>query len=375
MNRKTAVLGLIMLLFLTGPGCWDIKDVTERAFVTGIALDMDNQGDTPRYKVTVVIPQPAKVRSRTQLYLNFYTTEADSITKAMQKLQTGISRAISYHHLRVVIIGEKLATQKDFRDLSSFFVKNPELALRARLFFVQNEDAKEFLNNKPQFERAILAELVSFSQTGKQLALVRTNRYADFLRDLQNKKGTALGAKLISSKNKEEKKTILDGGAVFKDWKLVGWLSGEETQGANLLLGKKQFIFDAKMDGGLYSYLADNVSAKIKPVKNGGQIQFNVELKTLGIVFEEQKVYKDFSDPKNINDLEKVLSKVMKKQLEDTISKSQKDFEADYLGFSKACKNKYPKEFKKIKDWNEIYPDVPVNVEVRAKISRFGTAK
>lgn len=375
MNRKIIVLGLIVLISLTGPGCWDIKDITERAFVTAIALDISEQGNTPQYKVTVSIPQPIKIKSRTQDFLQSFTTEADSITKAMQKLQTEISRTISFHHLRAVLIEGKLATQKDFRDLSSFFSKNPDLALRTRLFFVQDEEAKEFFNNKPQFERSIVAELVSFSQSGKQLSLTRTNRYADFLQDLQNNNGTALGAKLTSTKNKEGEKTIVDGGAVFKDWKLVGWLNGEEIQGANLLMDNQQFIVNAEMGGGQYSYLADNVSKKIKPVKNGSQIQFYLELKTKGIVLEERKVYVDFSDPKNISDLEKVLSKIVKKQLEGAIYKSQKEFETDYLGFGKAFKNKYPKEFKKIKDWNKIYPEVPINVQVEAKISRFGTAK
>lgn len=91
------------------------------------------------------------------------------------------------------------------------------------------------------------------------------------------------------------------------------------------------------------------------------------------MVIEEVDI--DFSNPKNISELEKVLSQEIKKQLEDAIYKSQKVFAADYLGFGKAFKDKYPKDFKKIEEWNRVYPEVLIRVEVKAKISRFGKAE
>lgn len=376
MNRIIVVFCLLMLFCLTGTGCWDIKDVSERAFVTGIALDLTEKGDTPMYKVTLAIPRPIGIKKgSTEEYTELFTAEAESITKALQILQAELPRTISFHHLRAVFFGEKLALQHDFRDSFSYFSKNPEVALRMRLFFIKGEEAQEFLKNKPQFDRTLIGELVSLTQSGKQLALARTNRYADFIWDMQNNNGTALGSRIISSKDNEEKKITRDGGAVFKGWKMTGWLSGEEIQGANWLLSRPVFIEEVKMNGGLYTYLADNRSIKITPVKSDGQIQFNIELKTIGIIIEEKEVGKDFSNLENISKLEKVLAQEIKQQLEDAIHQSQKIFEADYLGVGKAFKDKYPQDFKKIEDWNSVYPEVPIHVNVKVKISRFGTAE
>ncbi|MEL7563977.1 MAG: Ger(x)C family spore germination protein [Dehalobacterium sp.] len=376
MNRIIAFFCLLVLFCFTGTGCWDLKDVSETAFVTGIALDLADSEDNPRYKVTLAIPSPLAIKNRsTAEYTDFFTAEAESITKALQKLQAELPRSLSFHHLRAVFFGEKLASNHDFRDSFSYFSKNPEIALRMRIFFIQGEEAQDFLKNRPQFERSIIGELVSLTQSGKQLALTRTNRYANFSWDLQNNEGTALGSRVMSSKDAEKKKTIRDGGAVFKDWKLIGWLSGEETQGANWLLDRPVFYVEGKIKGGLYTYLTDNKTVKINPIKIGDQIQFNVELKTNGLVIEEKEVDIDFSNPKNISELESVLSQEIKKQLEDAVYKSQKVFAADYLGFGKAFKDKYPKDFKKIEDWNRVYPEVLIHVKVTAKISRFGKAE
>ncbi|ATW24299.1 Ger(x)C family spore germination protein [Candidatus Formimonas warabiya] len=375
MNRIAVMIGLFVLLCLTGTGCWDLQDVTERAFVTGIALDVADDGDTPSYKVTLIIPMPKGIKNHsTEVYTEYFSAEANTVTKALEKIQAELSRTISFHHLRVVLMGEEFA-KVDFRNTFSYFSKNPDITMRMRLFFVQGETAQEFLKDKPQFERTIVGELVSLSQAGKELALARTSRYSDFSVDMQYNQGTALGSRVISAGEKGSKRPICDGGAVFKDWELIGWLSGEETQGANWLLSRPVFHVETKMDGGLYAYLADNCSAKITPVKRDEQILFQVEVKTKGLLIEEKEENKDFSQPENIRKLEKVLDQEIKTEVEKAIYKSQHVFKADYLGFGKAFLDKYPKDFKKIKEWNKIYPEIPIQVNAEVKISRFGLAE
>jgi len=82
----------------------------------------------------------------------------------------------------------------------------------------------------------------------------------------------------------------------------------------------------------------------------------------------------DFTNPKNIEEIEKVFSQVITREVESAITKSQEDFQIDYLGFGNFLKQKKPHIYKEL-NWEEVFPIIPISVEVKAKIDRFGLTK
>jgi len=369
--RKLMLVCLIGLIMMTGAGCWDIRDINNRAYVTAIGLDNPEYGSRSEYRVTFVIVNPSGLirKSRTESAI-VQTVEAESIRKAMEQLQSSISRTITLSHLRVVVIGEQIA-RRNFYDQCNFFEKSPQLAMRLRLMFVQRGTAQEVLQTKPRFEKAMTTELVAMTQLERDFSLTRTNYFYHFINDLRSTGGVAFGSRVITSPAGAI--AIRDGGAVFNDWKLAAWLSDTETQAANWITGKGEATVDAPMEGGIYTYQVRKKFVRVVPENRNGNLEFTVKVRTIGPIVEEQKKNLDLSNPQVISRLEQVFAQTITNQVNGAVAKAQNDIGVDYLGFGNKLKQYDPHTFENI-DWPQAFPNVPVNVEVESKITAFGMA-
>ena len=381
-------LGICLLIFLTlfpVTGCWDNRDIGKRAFVTAIGLDStDNDvsaitessktSKTPKkYKVTFEIVKPVLLtKFSTQRPASIIrTVEADSIVSALQEVQSSISRQVGLTHMRVLVVGDKIARQ-NFKDYADFFEKTPDVARRLRVMFVENSQAADVFQTKPPFEKYVAEELVTMTQLEPKLPLVRTNSFSNLIRELRATEGRAFGNRIMVS---EDDKTIIrTGGSVFDKWKLIGWLNAAETEKANWLVGKAETTVENKTGQYVYTYSVNAHSVSLKPVVDGKQLKFTVKVKTDGMIIHEQGQPIDITKPKNLVKLEKLFSQVITKEIESAISKAQKEIGVDYLGFGQALKKSNPEFFKKI-NWDETFPTVPVEVEVKAHIGMVSLSR
>lgn len=81
----------------------------------------------------------------------------------------------------------------------------------------------------------------------------------------------------------------------------------------------------------------------------------------------------DLKDPMVILDMEKELEKEIKRQLEETVTRTQQN-KTDIFGFGEVVHRSDPRKWKTMKDsWNDTYfPNLKVEVEVDAFIRRTG---
>ncbi len=370
MNRFTGIVLVICLLF-TQVSCWDVQDVANTAFITAIGLDISkNPG---MIKVTFVIPRPSKIRNRSdQNYAISETVEVESLTRAVEKLGTRLSRKVRFGHLQVIVIGEKLS-RKNFRGIIDLFSRNPEIALRTRLMFVHGGEAIDVLEVSPILNRSLASELVGMAMIGRDNALVRTVGFQDVRKGLLKNNGTVLASRLIIN-NKNKKPFIeYEGGAVIKDWRIIGWLDENEGKAANWFLESPKPKVSAKVGGALYTYSIAKRSTKIIPITNAGSLSFLIKVNASGNI-EEGHFGQDLSQHKNLERLEKILSAIVIDQVTNAVYKSQKELRTDYLGFGKALEINDPQLYRKL-DWPKVYPNVPVTVKVQTNVHRFGKTK
>lgn len=371
MRNKLRLLCLLPLLILT-PGCWDLHDVNSIAFVLGMGIDVPSNPNNAKYKVTFQLAEPIPSHEGPTTQSFVISKDADSVLQAIQLAQASLSRRISLSHLRAVVIGEDIAKRESFQDLINYLLREPDLALQLRLVFVQNAQARDLLDTKEKFEKRPTAALVRMGCFSEQIAIVRTRDFLDFLSDLKSSNGTAYGSRALLPKG--ENLILRDGAAVFKDWKLVAWLNGEEVLASNWLVEKSQAVVVAKTEENTYTYEVRKKDTTFKPIINSGNPSMLVKVTTEGMVMEEYGEDFDLSNPENIKELELLFAKTIAQQVKSAIEKSQKELKADYLGFCKAFRRYEPKVFKSL-NWNEVYPTMPIEVEVECKIKAYGLRK
>lgn len=102
------------------------------------------------------------------------------------------------------------------------------------------------------------------------------------------------------------------------------------------------------------------------------KITFNIKLQGQGSLVENNSTL-DFSRPKLLEIAQKALEKSVEKQVRDVLSKLQKRYKADSLGFGQEIYRNKPKQWKTLKDqWETKFPEVEVSIDVKLTISGAG---
>lgn len=339
-----------------------------RAYITAIGLD---SSASSKYKITFEILRPVDYREsdRDASASVIQTVEADSVNMAIEKIQTRISRPITLAHLSVVLIGEEKAKTEDFRDIADFFLRHPEVQKRIRLMFVYQGEALELIATKPLFEPILSGELMTKAQLEPQSSFARTNPFIELLRDLRSSGGNGLASRIMVSE--QDKYLIRHGAAVFNQWKLIGWLSHIEAQAANWIVGDVDATVEARRGTSIYTYFVNKKRIRVTPETSEGNVRFKVDLHTDGTILQQQGERLDLSEPKSIKELESLFAKTIGNQVRGAIAKAQNEYQVDYLGFGSALNRRYPKVYRRLQ-WDDIFPSIPMEVEVKTAITRTG---
>ena len=379
MGKKLASLGLLLLFMLIPTGCWDVKDISNQAFITSIGLDAVSDPDLKgsqyeaKYKVTFEIINQAKLAGPPgEPATIIETVEAPSIGKAVEELQARISKQLTLSHLRVLLVGDKLAREKNFMDPASFFEKSTEVALRIQLMFVQDKEARDVLKIKPRLGKSMSDELVALTEIETNTSLAHENPFNNFLLDLRNTGGRALGSRVIV--HKERQILIRNGSAIFNNWKLAGWLGCVETQDANWITQEAPAVVQGQTEDLFLTCRTEKVKTEIVPEIKQGKPAFKLNIEMTGKVMEEQGKFMDLTRPENMEKISQTISEVVKQSAARAISKSQVELGIDYLGLGQALKRRYPKEYEKM-NWEKVYPGVPVEVNIKCTFGRSGLAR
>lgn len=90
---------------------------------------------------------------------------------------------------------------------------------------------------------------------------------------------------------------------------------------------------------------------------------------------DKWRVTLDAITPEILRACEKELEDKVKKELEAAIIKAQKECKSDFLGIGQFFYQQHRKEWKtKYKPtWDQVFPTVPIHVDVKIKILNSGT--
>ena len=81
-------------------------------------------------------------------------------------------------------------------------------------------------------------------------------------------------------------------------------------------------------------------------------------------------------DTKFVKEVESAIERETVQRAKDTINQIQKDFETDVLGINKYLRQSHHKLWKKVeKDWQDIFPNIDIDVNIDIKIRRIGLVR
>ncbi|PHJ37625.1 hypothetical protein P378_14870 [Desulforamulus profundi] len=176
---------------------------------------------------------------------------------------------------------------------------------------------------------------------------------------------------------------LVEGMAVIKGGKWVGELNSKETRGVLWVRGEVEGGIlvipipgtkeENKVTGKISLEIMRN-NTSIKPVLKEGDLSVTLDIKStmnIGEILGPLQV-----DRRTLEDIKHNAAMEIKREVNSSLGKTQKKWKADTYGIKDAVHRKYPDYWKKNKEkWEDIFSDLPIEVNVSVDIPGQGLAK
>ncbi|MBS8266047.1 Ger(x)C family spore germination protein [Mesobacillus boroniphilus] len=396
------VFGMICIVLSTA-GCWDKKELDMKAYVIGIGLDTHEKEG--KIKVTYLIANPEVGSQQTGGGTNeppeeTVTLVADDFISSRNTANTVISKEISYDLLSVIIVSEELARKPDFIRVIYSAAKDREIK-RSTVLIITKESAEKFIaNNNPTLETRPHKFFEVKIGRGRETGMIPDTDLNDFFQVTESDSDLFLGIYATTETEKSHYESTSDddfmagdiyfggkenaaqfiGSAVFKEGKMIGKITGEETRISSLLdntwkLEDFKTTFKDPFDDRY------RLSARLaKPRRNtyhfkeqSGRPIIDIRVPMYIEVLSDPSMVNYAKNEEKIAELKKSLKKTMEEHLSQYIKYTQEEFKGDTFHLSIPIRKEFAnlKEFRDF-DWMKSYPNAKVNVSVDIRFGEFG---
>lgn len=387
MVNRVFVVIMLACASISLVGCWDRVEIDQRGFVVGIGIDPasapedEEQGPQKArtYRGTYQIIKPSGLSSASkggggaqEAHLDI-TVDENSLPAITSRISTRVGRSPYFEHLQMIILSAELARKPGaITDVLDYFLRDVEMRRDIKII-ISSGSAKEVLNVAPFNEKYPIAYLVSISENINNTSyMLPATRIGDMHEQMLKQDGYTVQRVQVKDRN-----AALDGAAVFdgKTNVLLGFLSGPETQGLNLLHGRlKGGILQAPYADSTVDIELEVVQRIITAeIKSPRDISFTVAISVEGML--DKSVGNTAVDQEDeILDMQKKLEAQILVNCNKTIDKLQKKYREDVIGLGVWLRRHHYGIWKQVEgEWNEsIFPNVEINVIPRVEIRRMG---
>lgn len=390
--RSAMMVVLLLLLCVATTGCWNRIELNELAITSATGVDWDGQNWVMSYQVLI----PAAISSgigtagggTPQSPVIVYSTKGKSIREAMMHSYSESPRKLFYAHNRVVIISEEVA-RRGFNELLDVYFRNsgpretvsmlvtPGTARRVleqfmQLVIIPGEGMKDIIRSEAR-NSSVLPNIpvyqMAMNLTSDAKSSVLPEIYISGNEDtstLDSFTHTTIPSKLKLGRL-----------AILHNDRMIGWMNRKQSLGVSFLRDEvKQTTIttpctDEQGHSGFDTLVIQRSSTKLKPKLTEGKLSYNAKVHVSGVLTESdcaQNLYK----PDIIMKMESAAEQQIQQVLKGAWKKGQQ-MGADVFGAAEKAHRKYPKAWKQwSKDWNSVFGEAPLEVQVDFRITRMG---
>ena len=393
-SRQLLVVGLGMILLLLG-GCWNRREIETLAFV--MAAGADKAVEPDKVQLTVQIARPTALVATAgggggALERAFWLVSSTGYTvfDATRNFAAQSSRRLFWAHNRWLVIGEELA-REGLQDVLDYFTRDGETRRTARLAVFKGGKASDFLTTELEMERLSSEAYIGIIQNASTgLSTVVDINIHQFLLAVAGEGIEPVAIRVecidrlpdVDIRGQMERSTIslsprITGAAVFRGYKLVGWLDKPETRGYNWVAGKAKsgiIVIDRPEDETKYVGIElMRASSKIEPEIVNGRPRVTVTINAEGALGDLEDMFLVTDTRAVVTAMERRMATVIANEINAALRKT-KELGSDIFGFGQAIYKRYPKQWLSLRDsWNDKgFKELEVKIEVKSKVRRSG---
>ncbi|MEK3901298.1 MULTISPECIES: Ger(x)C family spore germination protein [unclassified Paenibacillus] len=390
MRIQQAVCLLLVFSLAVLPGCWSRKELNDLAVVMAMGIDAAPEG----YAVSAQVLNSGEARSTKgaagkSLPILTYKAVGQTVPDALQHMLSTAPRTLYLSHIRVLVLGEKLARQ-GVSDILDFITRNHQLRSDFFLLVAKNSQASDILEINTPFEQipanslysSILVSHKNWAATGKvtlQQFILELERGGSnpIMSGVRLHGDVSEGGTVKNIESIVPKTQIIQAGiAIFKKDRLVGWLGENTSKTVNYALNEvSSSNGDVTCpDGGKVGFIVTRSESSIQTSLNPeGQPEFKLMINVEADLTTIQSTI-DLTQPSNIEMIQTEIEDKFKSNMQGSIQNVQQRYASDIFGFGEALHRKYPQVWKAYRgDWDEHFKQVKITSDCRTHIRRIGS--
>jgi len=369
---KSCCILLLIMVMLCFTGCWNYRELDGLTMVSGFAIDKGEQGH--KYHLTFELLNLSENKSAAELLESDGDTIFDAVRNAIAKTQ----KKLFFSDCKVIVINQDIAAE-GIAPLLDWITRDAELRLTLNPIISKEKTAGEILRPKPVTDTLQALEISKTLQLNSDHLLKSPKVELYEAIDMLGGDGTSLilpAIKVTDSRN--GKVTELDGAAVFKKDKLVGYLNSDESK--IFLFLKNQIndsLFLTNLDSKDKNAALEIISSqtKVTPAISNGSVTMHIEI-TAQAALAENLTNKDYLTEDGLKEVEKSADATIQADVSDLIKKVQKEYKSDIFGFGASISRSMPDWWKKNKSsWDESFPSLKYTISADMKIKNTATAQ
>ena len=371
MIKKIFIIILILLL----TGCYDQKELNTIAIMT--ATEINKINDEFILNTQVINPQSSDKTVNIQAPFIIYEGKGKTIHEAYRNIKLQSSRYLYPNHMEILIINENIA-KKDINQIIDLYLRIPDIRTE---FYVLIGKNNNILNiTTPIDDVSATSILETMKINNKYLGITNLITFNEFANMKLNKNLEIIlpSIEAINYKEEAENKSNtentkikslykLSNLAIFKDNKLKGYLTEEESKTYNIIKNKaKSILITYECEKDKYMTIE---ATEIKTKINTKNKKININIDMTGNVNETMCNIK-LNDEKNIKNLEKKLKEYLNNEITNNINNIRKTYNSDIFGFLDTIYKQDYKTYQKIKNnwYKDEYQNILININSKINI-------
>ncbi|HHY38308.1 MAG TPA: Ger(x)C family spore germination protein [Clostridia bacterium] len=418
---------VLCLYLLVLPGCWSRREVDQLSFVGTVGLDVPDEtfqgneiGENPNmggnhrrqtFRYTAEIMKPRVLGGGggmlgggrggiSELPYVVISVTGQSLWEAERNLAAVTPRTPFFGQASQIIMSRGFARRGVYPAVD-YFLRKRDFRGTAWVS-VTDDEAQKVLKSAATLEQTTSEEMDGLMEGAKNTGLGYAATLKDFALALTSEGRDPICARISVVSPARPQEAVgaessgpqtfttaqaaqmrsgayrLNGAAVFRKDKLVGFLNPIETRGALRINGKlvrEVMTLRHENSPGEQHEVSVEIShsqTRLKPEIKDGKPRVVVQVIEEGVLGETSSPHLDVFSPKVTTELNREFKKKITQEIEAAIRKARY-LKADVFGFGETIRRAFPKEWRNLKrNWREEFAHIPVEIEVTATIRRAG---
>lgn len=373
----------IFLIFICS-GCYNYKELNSLAITSAIGIDKDENGYTVTAQVVNTQKEGTDNNSTNSPKIVIYEHTSKTIQEAVRYMVLESPKRLYPNHMQIFLIGEDVA-KEGITNILDLFFRDSELQKNFYVLVAKENSANEILKTLTPLDAVVSSNIKKSLETDSTILGVTELVEYDSLIDsyLNPNKEISLPSITLEGKiegsdkleNIEQSdsstKVVLSGMTIFKDDKMLGYLSKTQSIALNFIKGYiDNTLVKYKCDGGYVVVETSKAKSSIDIDDDGN---FKIKIKGDATI-NEVSCNIDLESNKELEKLNKKINNKVKENIENTINYVKEEYNSDIFGFLDIMyKNKNSLYKKMNKNWyKDGFKDSNIEVEVDIKIIEKG---